>query len=149
MCVVFVPDVFDGTFLKPVILQAMCAAIVTVLGVRLIALRTPYPPFTRLHVLFSFYLIACTLSLFFAANLHLAIQSVLQQCCYFILFSYAFDLLGVRRTAGALLIVTAGVAFVALAHLFLSESSALYVLAAQLSTLSTFGNQSYFAGFLV
>jgi O-antigen ligase len=149
ICALFLPDVFDGTFLKPLILYAMCAAIVTVWGGRLILLKAPYPRITLIHILFSLYLLARALSLFFAANLRLGVESVLQEVCYFIIFGYAFEFLGLRRTTGALLIVAAAASCVALAHFILPESSALHDFAAQLSTLSTFGNQSYFAGFLL
>jgi len=149
VCVAFVPDVFDGTFLKPVVLYAMCAAVVTVLVVRLLDLRSFSPPFGNLHIFFLLYIIACALSFFFAFNQRLAAQSVLLRCCYFVLFAWSYELLGVRRTAGALLVVSAVVSAVALVHLILPGTSALYPLAKQLSTLSTFGNQSYFAGFLV
>ncbi len=149
ICLAFVVNVYDGTFLKPLLLYASCGLLLSLTLFQAIRRREFPLSWSKEHLFFVFYLAAGSLSLIGAANPRLWGEAMLQQCCYVTIFIIAYDNVRVKQFIGMILLLTAAVSFIALAHLLLPEGSLAYDFAKQFEHVSTFGNQSYFAGFLV
>lgn len=147
--VAFVVNVNDGTFAKPLVLYGGCGIILTLMLSR--TFRTGHAELTwsRFHTIYGLFFLAGVLSLLRGANVRLGLEALVQQTCFFVLFVVASSQLNVRRSVSTFIMLASTVSFVALAHHLIPSSSNTYQTVLQFAKISTLGNQSYFAGFLV
>lgn len=145
----FVINVNDGTFLKAPLMYSSCAVIIGIVCYR--ALARGEVPFNSnvFHVVFSAYIVMSAISLFNASNMTLAASRLVQVMFLLVVFSAANAFLPLARTVTVLATVTTIACAVALIHFLLPDTSEFSGIALQLSKISTFGNQTYFSGFLV
>lgn len=145
----FIFNVNDGTFLKPIALYLFSSIIVTAMLCRTIGRQKLEFSYSTIHIVFGLYIISSAISLLRAENIYLGLESILQLCCYFIIFSASASSLNKSGTSIFLITLTVLTCAISLAHNFVPDSSSAINIFRQISLISTFGNQSYFAGFLI
>ncbi len=107
---------------------------------------------TPIHLAFAFYIIAVSLSLFNAINLSLGIGNLAFMLCLFTIFAAASWIGGPdteRKLNQALLTLTGAVCAIALILIVVPVPFLRFLVSPERGTISTFGNATYFAGFLV
>lgn len=145
----FVPNVYDGTFLKSCLLYAFAALLISIIIADWLKKGSVDLRFSSLSAAMLFYVMAGCISIIAAANIGLGLDGILRLLCYLTIF-YASALTLNRRTfVTSLLALSAVTIGVALLHFVLPVGSELHQFFRQLSKSSTLGNPSYFAGFLV
>jgi O-antigen ligase len=145
----FVVNVNDGTFLKSIILIVFTAALAAVAATNSLAVSRLELSFSSLHILFLLYLGASALSITYAVNIRLSLEAILTLLCYYCVFHFSLRYLDTRQTVDTLVVVTVLACLVALSYHLVPESSSLFQVLQQVSQSSTFGNRTYFAGYLV
>ncbi|MBI1805039.1 MAG: O-antigen ligase family protein [Ignavibacteriae bacterium] len=106
-----------------------------------------------LHIAFILYILVCSLSLFFAVNASLGLAYLLQLLCFFIIFSTSLTVppenRGVNtKIAQSFASVTLIACVVALFQIMPNVRFGILPVSMVQEAVSTFGNRSYFAGFL-
>jgi O-antigen ligase/thioredoxin-like negative regulator of GroEL len=145
----FVFNVNDGTFLKPIALYFFCLLIGAMYFCRVLANRKFEISYTLIHLAFMLYIVVSAISIFKAENIHLGLESILQLCCWFIIFSASAAVLKKNSFPFFIILLSGLTCGISLAQYIVPESSSLFNILHQISTISTFGNQTYFAGFLI
>ena len=150
---VFVWNVNDSTLLKVPLLYTFCFALVALLATHMFRLQKIEISFSMIHLAFAAYIVASALSLTKALNHTLSLQSLLQLVCYFVVFSvssiYLSTLKAFRQTITVLLIITTLACALPIGMKIVTSFLHDPFYFQELYTISTFGNRSYFAGFLV
>lgn len=145
-------NVNDSTVFKPAILYIFTAVLI-VLGVRHVAVQREFRlNLSIIHMGFLAYLLVGVFSLVNAINLRLGIEALAQFSCYFVILMTVAASPQVEINAhlsSTFTIVTSIVCLVGLVQSFITIPSITFLVSAERQTFSTFGNATYFAGFLV
>ena len=146
-----VVNVSDSTLLKPVALYILTALLVAIWLERAISQQVFQISLSPVHIAFLAYLLASFLSMTNTTNMPLSREYLIQLGCYFVIFSastsFIDDQKGRNKAWTVFFIVTA-VACVA-GSLLPAIVEGNISLAFDQQPISTFGNATYFAGFLV
>ena len=143
----------DSTLLKPAWVVALSAALFSLGAFSLFAGREVKIAVTPSHILAILYIVLSFCSLSKAANQRLGWEALLIMCCYLTVFWSTYVLVDSAEEFKRLLIVIFSVTAIACTvGLFLQyvRPSSFSILATEgRQIISTFGNASYFSGFLV
>ncbi len=150
---VTVVNVSDSTMLKPVALYLISALIVSVVLTRCWRKGELHVSFSTIDILFLSYILISTLSLTLASNHLLAVQNLGYVICYFIVLTAGENCLNDetkrRGVLKCFITVTSLCCLVAFAQNYNMLSMATILSSGDRLAISTFGNSTYFAGFLV
>ena len=146
---VFLVNVYDGTFLDPYILYVLTIALIAISLSEAMGRFRIEITLQPAHIVFFLYLLASSVSLFRAVNLRLGLESLAQLACLFVICYFSTTSLTARLFVKTIAVVTAIASAIALAYLVIPRSSEFYQTFQQLAKGSTFGNQTYFAGFIL
>jgi O-antigen ligase len=153
VCLITTINSNDSTLLKPYVLFIGTAVLLSYIVYLVLNQRKTEFTVSIIHYLLAAYIFAGILSVFRAQNLNLSIEALAIQICYAMTFFIAFEYFSqssIREQAVTVLlslttIVCAAAIIIARFPALLS----LTPLSTQREYLSTFGNTTYFAGYLV
>ncbi len=146
---VFVVDVYDGTFLKPYIILIVTSAIIANSAIQYLSQLQHNISLSAVQTFLLFYLSACILSISQTTNHYLSYSSLVQVVCYAVTFFVSARSLNTKHAFRAMILVTLIVCGVSFAHHLIPAGTDLYKIFSQVTLSSTFGNKTYFAGYLM
>ncbi|OLD61188.1 MAG: hypothetical protein AUI33_14875, partial [Ignavibacteria bacterium 13_1_40CM_2_61_4] len=149
---VLLVNVSDGTILKLPILYLFTALLIAVSISRSLEAGEIHATLSRMHLAFLAYIVLAALSLLKAPNLKLGATAFMGLVCYFAVFvvcaGLSTDRTGRERVIRSFIAVSVLACFAGLLQLYLSSGSQAIYIPKERGTVSTFGNVTYFAGFL-
>ncbi|HTK82677.1 MAG TPA: O-antigen ligase family protein, partial [Bacteroidota bacterium] len=145
----FVPNDYDGTFIKSYLLYVFAALLAAVFISDWMKKGSVGLSYSTPSLAMLLFWVAGCISLIAASNIRLGLEGVLHLLCYVVIFHTAMVSVNSRAFISGVLALSAITAAVALLHFVLPGGSALNQFFSQLSKGSTLGNPSYFAGLLV
>ncbi len=147
------PNASTSTILKPVICILGCSFIITLWGSETLKQNEIKFSFSPAALAFLIYIIASALSLFSAYNINIGLESEIELICLGILFFVSSSVINddreIRKAVNVIIGVSIVCSIIALIQLFQLIPSVIFLSNTQHEPLSTFGNTSYFAGFLI
>jgi len=149
---VLIVNVSDGTILKPAILYLLSALLIAVSISRALEAGKLRATLSWMHLAFLAYIVLATISLLKAQNLNLGATAIMGLVCYFAVFAVcaglSTDRTGRERLLRSFIAVSVVASLAGVLQIYLSSGSQAILIPKERGAVSTFGNVTYFAGFL-